>query len=240
MWMICTKEWRQFFSSLSGYIAMVVFLLLCGLLLFVFPDTSLLDFGYASLNGFFDIAPWILLFLVPTVTMRSLADEYKGGTFELLKTMPLKPSQIVWGKFFGALLIITLTLVPTIIYAFSLQALSSVGGLDVGSTIGSYVGLLLLGAVFTAVGICTSSFTNNTIVAFISGTFVCFLLYTGFEAVSKLPVFAAGADYYIEMLGIKFHYNSISKGVIDIRDVIYFLGVIFLFMVVTQRNVAKR
>jgi len=240
MWMICTKEWRQFFSSLSGYIAMVVFLLLCGLLLFVFPDTSLLDFGYASLNGFFDIAPWILLFLVPTVTMRSLADEYKGGTFELLKTMPLKPSQIVWGKFFGALLIITLTLVPTIIYAFSLQALSSVGGLDVGSTIGSYVGLLLLGAVFTAVGICTSSFTNNTIVAFISGAFVCFLLYTGFEAVSKLPVFAAGADYYIEMLGIKFHYNSISKGVIDIRDVIYFLGVIFLFMVVTQRNVAKR
>jgi len=219
---------------------MVVFLLLCGLLLFVFPDTSLLDFGYASLNGFFDIAPWILLFLVPTVTMRSLADEYKGGTFELLKTMPLKPSQIVWGKFFGALLIITLTLVPTIIYAFSLQALSSVGGLDVGSTIGSYVGLLLLGAVFTAVGICTSSFTNNTIVAFISGTFVCFLLYTGFEAVSKLPVFAAGADYYIEMLGIKFHYNSISKGVIDIQDVIYFLGVIFLFMVVTQRNVAKR
>jgi len=240
MWMICTKEWRQFFSSLSGYIAMVVFLLLCGLLLFVFPDTSLLDFGYASLNGFFDIAPWILLFLVPTVTMRSLADEYKGGTFELLKTMPLKPSQIVWGKFFGALLIITLTLVPTIIYAFSLQALSSVGGLDVGSTIGSYVGLLLLGAVFTAVGICTSSFTNNTIVAFISGAFVCFLLYTGFEAVSKLPVFAAGADYYIEMLGIKFHYNSISKGVIDIQDVIYFLGVIFLFMVVTQRNVAKR
>ena len=219
---------------------MVVFLLLCGLLLFVFPDTSLLDFGYASLNGFFDIAPWILLFLVPTVTMRSLSDEYKGGTFELLKTMPLKPSQIVWGKFFGALLIITLTLVPTIIYAFSLQALSSVGGLDVGSTIGSYVGLLLLGAVFTAVGICTSSFTNNTIVAFISGAFVCFLLYTGFEAVSKLPVFAAGADYYIEMLGIKFHYNSISKGVIDIRDVIYFLGVIFLFMVVTQRNVAKR
>jgi len=240
MWMICTKEWRQFFSSLSGYIAMVVFLLLCGLLLFVFPDTSLLDFGYASLNGFFDIAPWILLFLVPTVTMRSLADEYKGGTFELLKTMPLKPSQIVWGKFFGALLIITLTLVPTIIYAFSLQALSSIGGLDVGSTIGSYVGLLLLGAVFTAVGICTSSFTNNTIVAFISGAFVCFLLYTGFEAVSKLPVFAAGADYYIEMLGIKFHYNSISKGVIDIQDVIYFLGVIFLFMVVTQRNVAKR
>lgn len=219
---------------------MIVFLLLCGLMLFVFPDTSLLDFGYASLNGFFEIAPWVLLFLVPTITMRSLADEYKGGTFELLKTMPLTPSQIVWGKFFGALLIVTLTLLPTIIYAFSLQALSAVGGLDVGSTIGSYIGLLMLGAVFTAVGVCTSSFTNNTIVAFVSGAFVCFLLYTGFEAVSKLPVFAAGADYFIEMLGIRFHYNSISKGVIDIRDIVYFLGVIFLFMLVTQRNMAKK
>ena len=219
---------------------MVVFLLLCGLMLFVFPDTSLLDFGYASLNGFFDIAPWVLLFLVPTVTMRSLADEYKGGTFELLKTMPLKPSQIVWGKFFGALLIITLTILPTIVYAFSLQTLSAVGGLDIGSTIGSYIGLLMLGAVFTSVGICTSSFTNNTVVAFISGAFVCFLLFTGFEAVSKLPVFAAGTGYYIEMLGIKFHYSSISKGVIDIRDVVYFLGVIFIFLLITQRNVAKR
>lgn len=240
MWMICTKEWRQFFSSLSGYIAMVVFLLLCGLLLFVFPDTSLLDFGYASLNGFFETAPWILLFLVPTVTMRSLADEYKGGTFELLKTMPLKPSQIVWGKFFGALLIITLTILPTIVYAISLQALSAVGGLDIGSTIGSYIGLLMLGAVFTSIGICTSSFTNNTIVAFVSGAFVCFLLFTGFEAVSKLPVFAAGTGYYIEMLGIKFHYASISKGVIDIRDVVYFFAVIFIFLLITQRNVAKR
>ena len=240
MWMICTKEWRQFFSSLTGYIALIVFLLLCGLLMFVFPDTSLLDFGYASLNNFFDLAPWVLLFLIPTITMRSLADEYKTGTFELLKTMPLKPSQIVYGKFFGALLIVLLALTPTVIYAISLQALSAIGGLDVGSTIGSYVGLLLLGAVFTSVGICTSSFTNNTVVTFISTAFVCFLLYTGFEAVSKLPVFASGAGYYIEMLGIKFHYNSISKGVIDIRDVLYFIGVIFIFLLITQRNVARR
>jgi len=240
MWMILTKEWRQFFSSLTGYIALIVFLLLCGLLMFVFPDTSLLDFGYASLNNFFDLAPWVLLFLIPTITMRSLADEYKTGTFELLKTMPLKPSQIVYGKFFGALLIVLLALTPTVIYAISLQALSAIGGLDIGSTIGSYVGLLLLGAVFTSVGICTSSFTNNTVVTFISAAFVCFLLYTGFEAVSKLPVFASGAGYYIEMLGIKFHYNSISKGVIDIRDVLYFIGVIFIFLLITQRNVARR
>ena len=183
MWMICTKEWRQFFSSPAGYIALVVFLLLNGLLLFVFPDTSLLDFGYASLNNFFGLAPWILLFLIPTITMRSLADEYKSGTFELLKTMPLTPAQIVWGKFFGALLIVLLALVPTIIYAVSLQSLSATGGLDVGSTIGSYAGLLMLGAVFTSAGICTSSFTNNTVVAFISGAFFCFLLKQTYDGI---------------------------------------------------------
>src|SRR6476659_7436082 len=240
MWMICTKEWRQFFSSLTGYIALIVFLLINGLLLFVFPDTSLLDFGYASLGGFFSLAPWVLLFLIPTITMRSLADEYKTGTFELLKTMPLKPSQIVYGKFFGALLIVLLALTPTVIYSISLQALSAIGGLDIGSTIGSYVGLLLLGAVFTSVGICASSFTNNTVVAFITGAFICFILYTGFEAVSKFPVFNAGPDYYIEMLGINFHYNSISRGVIDMRDIVYFIGVIILFLWITQRNVLKR
>jgi ABC-2 type transport system permease protein len=240
MWMICKKEWQQFFSSLTGYIALIVFLLLNGLFLFVFPNTSLLDFGYASLGGFFSLAPWILLFLVPTITMRSLADEYKSGTFELLKTMPLTPAQIVWGKFFGALLIVALSLLPTIIYAVSMQQLSAVGGIDVGSTIGSYIGLLLLGAVFTAVGICTSSFTNNTVVAFITGAFLCFILYTGFEALSQLPVFKNGADYYIEMLGINFHYTSISRGVVDPRDIIYFFGVIILFVLIAQRNVLKR
>jgi len=240
MWMICKKEWRQFFSSLTGYIALIIFLLLNGLLFFVFPDTSLLDFGYATLDSFFRLAPWVLLFLVPTITMRSLADEYKAGTFELLKVMPLRPSAIVWGKFLGALLVILLALIPTVIYAVSIQLLSAVGGIDVGSTIGSYIGLFMLGAVFTAAGICTSSFTNNTVVAFITGAFFCFLLFNGFDGISKLPVFANGADYYIEMLGIKMHYSSISKGVIDIRDIIYFGGLIALFLLITQRNIAKR
>ena len=240
MWMICKKEWLQFFSSLTGYIALTVFLLLTGLMLFVFPDTNLLDFGYASLDGFFNLAPWILLFLIPTITMRSLADEYKAGTFELLKTMPLSAGEIVWGKYFGALLIVVLALVPTVIYAVSIQQLSSVGGIDEGATAGSYIGLLLLGAVFTAVGICTSSFTNNTVVAFITGAFVCFILYTGFQAISELPVFAEGADYYIEMLGINFHYKSISRGVVDIRDLVYFGGMIIVFLLVTQRNLIRR
>jgi len=240
MWMICKKEWQQFFSSLTGYIALVVFLLLNGLFLFVFPDTSILDFGYASLGSFFNLAPWILLFLVPTITMRSLADEYKAGTFELLRTMPLTPSQIVWGKFYGALFIVVTALLPTIIYAVSVQALSVTGGIDIGGTIGSYIGLLFLGAVFTAIGICTSSYTNNTVVAFIAGAFLCFLLYNGFDAISKLTVFKAGLDYYIEMLGINFHYRSISRGVIDSRDIIYFIGMIVLFLFITQRNLNKR
>ncbi|MCW3087826.1 MAG: gliding motility protein GldF [Sediminibacterium sp.] len=240
MWMICKKEWQQFFSSLTGYIALVVFLLLNGLFLFVFPDSSILDFGYASLGSFFNLAPWILLFLVPTITMRSLADEYKAGTFELLKTMPLTPAQIVWGKFFGALIIVITALLPTILYAISVQQLSVTGGIDIGGTVGSYIGLVFLGATFTAIGICASSFTNNTVVAFIAGAFVCFLLYNGFDAISKLPVFKSGWDYYIEMLGINFHYRSISRGVIDSRDIIYFIGVIALSLFITQRNLVNR
>ena len=208
--------------------------------MFVFPDYNLLDFGYASLGNFFNLAPFILLFLVPTVTMRSLADEYKVGTFELLKTLPLKPFNIVAGKFFGALLIVVAALVPTIIYAISLQQLSGVGGIDVAATIGSYLGLILLGAVYTAVGICASSFTNNTVVAFIAGAFTCFILYNGFDAISKLPVFKAGLDYYIELLGINFHYRSISRGVVEFKDVVYFLGLIMLFLLLTKRNLLKR
>ncbi len=240
MWMICKKEWQQFFDSLTGYLAIIVFLLLNGLLLFVFPDYNVLDFGYASLGSFFNLAPFILLFLVPTVTMRSMADEYKSGTFEILKTLPLKPFDIVVGKFFGALLIVAAALVPTIIYAVSLQQLSSVGGIDVGATIGSYLGLILLGAVYTAVGICASSFTNNTVVAFIAGAFVCFILYSGFDAISKLPISKTGLDYYIEMLGINFHYRSISRGVVELRDMIYFFGLIILLLLITKRNLIMR
>ncbi len=239
MWMICKKEWQQFFNSLTGYIALVIFLLLTGLYLFVFPQSNVLDFGYASLSSFFNLAPWVLLFLVPTITMRSIADEYKAGTFELLRTLPLTSSQIVWGKFFGAWLIVIAALLPTVIYPISLQALSSNAGIDVGGTIGSYIGLILLGGVYTAIGVCTSSFTNNTVIAFVASAFMCFLLYTGFQAISQLPVFAGGTDYYIEMLGINFHYRSISRGVIDSRDIIYFAAFIILFLLITERKILQ-
>ena len=240
MWMICLKEWRQFFGSLTSYIAIVLFLLLMGLFLFVFPDSSILDFGYASLDNFFSIAPYILLFLVPTITMRSMADEYKSGTFEILKTLPISSANIVWGKYFGCLLVVAVALVPTLVYGISLQQLSAKGGIDIGAATGSYIGLLMLAAVYTSVGVCSSSFTNNTVVAFIVAAFVSFLLYSGFLAISKLPVLSGGAGYYVGMLGIDFHYKSISRGVVDTRDVVYFGAMIVLFLMITVRNVERR
>jgi len=208
-------------------------------MLFVFED-NVLDFGYATLDRFFQLAPWVLLLLIPAITMRSFADEFKGGTFEILQTRPLNRWQIVGGKYAGSLVVVVIALLPTIIYFFSLQSLSSNGGIDTGATIGSYIGLFFLAAVFTAIGICISSFTNNAVVAFIISLVVCILLYYGFSAISRLDLFAGGTDYYIEMLGIDFHYRSISRGVIDTRDIIYFLSVIFLFLTVTDRNLFKR
>jgi ABC-2 type transport system permease protein len=239
MWSICKKELRQFFSSLTGYIAIIVFLLVNGLMLFVFED-NILDFGYATLDRFFQLAPWVLLLLIPAITMRSFADEFKGGTFEILQTRPLSRWQIVGGKYSGSLVVVLIALLPTIIYFFSIQALSSNEGIDVGATVGSYIGLFFLAAVFTAIGICTSSFTNNAVVAFIISLIACVLLYYGFSAFSRLVMFEGGADYYIEMLGIDFHYRSISRGVIDTRDIIYFLSMIFLFLIITDRNLLKR
>ena len=240
MWSVCKKEFRQFFSSLTGYIAIIVFLLLNGLFLFVFPDTNLLDFGYATLDKFFELAPWILLLLIPAITMRSFAEEFKSGTFEILQTKPLSRWQTVFGKYLGALLVVWIALLPTLVYVASIQQLSAEGGIDMGATIGSYIGLFFLSAVFTSIGICCSSFTSNAVVAFIISGFACFLIYSGFNAISKIPALQSGADYYIEMLGIDFHYRSISRGVIDSRDIIYFLSVIGLFLAITHRNLVKR
>jgi ABC-2 type transport system permease protein len=239
MWSVCKKELRQFFSSLTGYIAIIVFLLVNGLVLFVF-ENNILDFGYATLDRFFQLAPWILLLLIPAITMRSFAEEFKTGTYEILQTRPLSRSQIISGKYLGSFIVVVIALLPTIIYIFSIQRLSSNEGIDTGATIGSYIGLFFLAAVFTAIGICCSSFTNNAVVAFIVSLIGCVLLYYGFSAISKLPALSNGADYYVEMAGIDFHYRSISRGLIDTRDVIYFLSIILLFFSITNRNLLKR
>src|SRR5688572_16300030 len=166
MWSVCKKEFRQFFSSLTGYIAIAVFLLVNGLFLFVFPD-NILDFGYTTLDRFFELAPMILLLLIPAITMRSFADEFRSGTYEILQTKPLSSWQVVGGKYLGALLVVIIALIPTLIYVISLNALSFEQGLDSGGTAGAYIGLLFLSAVFVAIGICCSSLTNNAVVAFI-------------------------------------------------------------------------
>jgi ABC-2 type transport system permease protein len=239
MWSVCKKELRQFFSSLTGYIAIIVFLLVNGLVLFVF-ENNILDFGYATLDRFFQLAPWILLLLIPAITMRSFAEEFKTGTYEILQTRPLSRLQIISGKYLGSFIVVLIALLPTIIYIFSIQRLSSNEGIDTGATIGSYIGLFFLAAVFTAIGICCSSFTNNAVVAFIISLVSCALLYYGFSAISKMPALSNGADYYVEMTGIDFHYRSLSRGLVDTRDVIYFLSVIFLFFFITNRNLLKR
>lgn len=240
MWSVCKKEFRQFFSSLTGYIAIVVFLLINGLFLFIFPDSNILDFGYATLDKFFELAPWILLFLIPAITMRSFSDEFRVGTFEILRTKPVSTWQLVGGKFFGSFLVVLIAILPTILYAITVNTLSVARGIDVGGTIGSFVGLIFLSAVFIAISICCSSFTNNAVVAFILSAFVCFIVYSGFNAISQVPALESGADYYVEMLGIDFHYRSVSRGVIDSRDIIYFCSVIIFFLLFTNRNLAKR
>ena len=240
MWAICKKELRQFFSSLTGYIAIIVFLLLNGLLLFVFPDTDILSFGYATLDKFFELAPWILLLLIPAITMRSFSEEFRMGTYETLQTMPLGRGLLIGGKWLASLIVVVIALLPTLIYFLCIQRLSGQGGIDTGATTGSYLGLLLLAAVFTSIGTWCSSWTTNPVVAFIVAAFACFLLYSGFGAVSALPVFAAGADYFIGMLGIDAHYRSISRGVVDLRDVLYSASVIFLFLFLTARHLAAR
>ena len=241
MWSICKKDLRQFFSSLTGYIAIIVFLLANGLVLFSFKgENNIFDFGYATLDKFFQLAPWVLLFLIPAICMKIFAEEFKTGTFEILQTRPLTRWQIVMGKYLGSLLVVFIALLPTIVYVFSIQRLAAGEGIDSGATMGSYIGLFFLASVFTAICTCCSSFTNNAVVAFIAGLLGCALLYYGFSAISKLPALSSGADYYVEMAGIDFHYRSISRGLIDTRDIIYFLSVIFLFLTITNRSLLKK
>ncbi len=240
MWSICKKELNQFFSNLTGYLAIILFLLINGIFLFMLRDSSIFEFGYANIDKFFELAPWVLLFLIPAITMRSFSDEFKSGTFEILKTKPLTSWQIVMGKYNAVLLIIVFVIIPTFIYVITIRSLSASGSIDTGRFAGSYLGLFLLAAVFTSIGICCSGFTNNAVVAFLVSAFACLIVYFGFNAISKLTVFQGTADYYIEMLGIDFHYRSISRGVLDSRDIIYFFSVILLFLLITVKNLHKR
>lgn len=239
MWGLCKKELIQFFSSLSGYIAIAVFLLANGLVLFVFED-NILDFGYATLDRFFELSPWILLLLIPAITMRSFAEEFRTGTYEVLSTQSLTRPQIILGKYLAALIVVLIALLPTFLYAFTMDTLAADEGIDRGATIGSYVGLFFLASVFTSIGIWCSSITSNTVVAFLLALLASVLFYYGFNAISQLPIVNSGADYWIEWMGIDFHYRSISRGLVTFSDLLYFLSLIALLFVFTLRNLQQR
>ncbi|MCL8007540.1 gliding motility-associated ABC transporter permease subunit GldF [Gelidibacter japonicus] len=236
MFAILKKEINSFFASPIGYLVIALFLVLNGLFLWLFNgDFNILESGFADLTPFFLLAPWILIFLVPAVTMRSFSDEKKQGTLELLVTKPISHLKIVLGKYFGALILIILALLPTLLYILALDNLKmTVDILDYGSIIGSYLGLLFLVAAYTAIGLFASTISDNQIVAFISAVFLCFFFYFGFEGLSGLSTLS------LEQFGMEAHYNSISRGVLDTRDLVYFISISVFFIVMTQFNIQKK
>lgn len=230
------KEIKGFFSSLTGYIVIVVFLLMNSLFMWIIPgeNYNVFDKGYADLETMFFLAPWLFLFLVPAVTMRMFAEEKKSGTIELLFTRPLSDIKIVLAKYFAAVALVVLALLPTLIYFYSVSQLGMPkGNIDTGATWGSYLGLLFLASIYVAAGIFSSSITDNQIVAFIIGVFLCFFLYTGFETIGSISGLKPLEHFFVN-LGINEHYRSISRGVLILKDVAYFMGAAAFFIVLTR------
>ena len=232
------KEFNGFLHSLIAYLVIGVFLTAMGLLIWVFPETSVLDYGYADLDTLFSMAPYVFIFLIPAITMKSFAEERKLGTLELLLTKPLTDWDIVLGKFFAAFALVVVALLPTLIYYFSIVKLGNpVGNIDTAAVVGSYVGLLFLAAIFCAVGIFTSTLSNNQIVAFLLAAFFCFLMYTGFDSLSS---FAGSQALLVKQFGILYHYESLGKGLIDTRDIIYSLSTAGLLLLFTKVVLGSR
>lgn len=238
MFAILKKEINSFFSSPVAYLVIGVFLLINGLFLWVFKDDfNILNAGFADLTNFFFLAPWIFLFLIPAITMKSFADELNSGTIELLKTRPITDWQIVLGKFWASLLLIIIALVPTLTYVYTVYDLGNpVGNIDLGSTLGSYLGLLFLAATYAAIGLFTSTLSKNQIVAFILGVFITFILFYGFDTLSNS---FTDSSYTIKLLGIYEHFKSIGRGVIDTRDIFYFLSLILFFLFLTKQRIGN-
>ncbi|MFY0644018.1 MAG: gliding motility-associated ABC transporter permease subunit GldF [Bacteroidia bacterium] len=231
---IYIKEIRSFLSSLIAYVVIIVFLLLIGLFTWVFADGNVLDLGYSNLDTLFLMAPWVFIFLISAITMRSFSEEKRTGTFELLSTKPLTDIQIIGGKYLAAVTLIVFAILPTLLYFYSVYQLGlPKGNIDVGATWGSYIGLLFLGGCYAAIGLFASAITPNQIVAFILSMFLCFFFYMGFEQLSNLGLFGS-SDYLVQWMGIQFHYDSISRGVLDTRDLVYFLSFIAVFLTGTS------
>ncbi len=241
MFTLFKKEVNGFLNSLIGYIVIIVFLLIMGLFLWVFPmQFNLLDFGYANLDGLFILSPFVFLFLIPAITMRSFADEKKSGTLELLMTQPLSDFQVILAKFLAGVVLVIFSLLPTFVYFISIYKLGlPPGNLDMGGIWGSYLGLLFLAMSFVAIGVFASSLTDNQIVSFILSVFLCFFFYLGFELVDSF-ILSGNIGLMVESLGINAHYNAMSRGVIDTRDLIYFLSLTGFFLLLTKLSLESR
>lgn len=240
MLQVFRKEVTSFFSSLVAYVVLVVFLVVMGLFVWVFPGTEVLQSGVAQLDTLFGLAPYIFMFLIPAITMRSFAEEKKAGTMELLLTRPLGDWDIIMGKFLAGWVLVLFALIPTLLYYFTISHLGlPPGNIDTAAVIGSYIGLVMLAGVFTAIGIFASSLTESQIVAFIIAVFFCFSFYDGFSSLAQVNVWASYA-FYITQLGIDYHYSSISRGLLDSRNLIYFFGVIVLMLSLTRLVLGSR
>lgn len=241
MYALWKKEVLAFFSSLTGYLVAGVFLLMTGLFLWILPGNLNIPFGgYASLDSLFWLAPWLYLFLVPAVTMRLLSEERKSGTIELLLTKPLTDWQIVGGKYLAGTTLVVFSLIPTLVYFYTVHHMAQpLGNIDHGAIWGSYIGLVLLGAVYVSIGLFTSSVTDNQIVAFVLAVLVCFIFYDGFQALAELSFFRPVSGF-LDYMGIKSHYQSISRGVVDSRDLVYYVGLLIFFLALTKTTLSSR
>ena len=236
---ILQKEFNAFLNSPVAYVVLGVFLIATGLFVWVFPDSSVLDYGYADLQTLFNLAPWIFLFLIPAITMRTFAEEKKAGTIELLLTRPLTDGQIIGGKYLACFLLALLALIPTLLYYFSVYKLGSPeGNIDSAATVGSYLGLALLAAVFAAIGILASALTRDQIIAFLVAVVGCYLVYAGFDSLAS--VLQGSSAYYVSQLGIAAHYRDLSKGLVDSRDLVYFFSVVAVALQATRLALRSR
>ena len=232
------KELNSFLNSLVAYIVIGVFLVIVGLFTWFF-DSNVLDYGYADLNNFFQLTPFIFVFLIPAITMRSFSEEFRSGTIELLFTKPLSDWQIIFGKFLAVFLLIFLALLPTLLYYYAVYQLGNPkGNIDSAAVFGSYLGLLLLGGVFAAIGLWASSMTDNQIVAFIVGAVLCYFLYDGINQFAN--VFDGTIQYIINYLGLSYHYEALGRGLIDSRNVLFMISMIFLMLFLTKLKLAAK
>lgn len=237
MFTIIKKEFSSFFSSPIAYMVMGIFLLINGLFLWVFNDDfNILNAGFADLNSFFYLAPWVLLFLIPAITMKTFADEFQSGTIEILITKPISIWSIVLGKFFAVLFLVIMAILPTVVYVYSIYQLGNpIGSIDFGSTIASYIGLLFLASSYASIGVFTSTLSKNQIIAFLLGLLITFFLYYGFDAISNL----FENSYTVKLFGMNEHFKSLSRGVIDTRDILYFISITVFFLFITQKKLSN-